>query len=32
MGLQDQRNGVYRARLVAKGFSQIQGEDFTENF
>ena len=26
------RNGVYRARLVAKGFSQIPGEDFTENF
>ena len=25
------RNGVYRARLVAKGFSQIPGEDFTEN-
>ena len=26
------RNGVYRARLVPKGFSQIPGEDFTENF
>ena len=26
------RNGVYRARLVAKGFSQIPGEDITENF
>ena len=26
------RNGVYRARLGAKGFSQIPGEDFTENF
>ena len=26
------RNGVYRARLVAKGFSQIPGEDFAENF
>ena len=26
------RNGVYRARLVAKGFSQIPGEAFTENF
>ena len=26
------RNGVSQARLVAKGFSQIPGEDFTENF
>ena len=26
------RNGVYRARLVAKGSSQVPGEDFTENF
>ena len=26
------RNGVYRARLVAKGLSQIPGEDFTEHF
>ena len=26
------RNGVYRARLVAKGFSQIPGEDFTKHF
>ena len=26
------RNGVYRARLVAKGFSRISGEDFTEDF
>ena len=25
------RNGVYRARLVSKGFSQIPGEDFTGN-
>ena len=25
------RNGVYRARLVAKGFSQIPGANFTEN-
>ena len=26
------RNGVYRARLVAKGLRQIPGEDFTEHF
>ena len=26
------RNGVYHARLVAKGFSQIPGLDFTDNF
>ena len=26
------RNGFYRARLVAKGFSKIPGEDFTEHF
>ena len=26
------RDGVYRARLVAKGFSSIPGEDFRENF
>ena len=26
------RNGVYRARFVAKGFSQIPGKDFTEDF
>ena len=25
------RNGVYHARLVAKGFSQIPGMDFTDN-
>ena len=25
-------NGVYQARLVAKGFSQIPGLDFTDNF
>ena len=26
------RNGVYCARLVAKGFSQIPGDDFTDNY
>ena len=26
------RNGVYRARFVAKGFSQIPGVDFTDNY
>ena len=26
------RNGVYHTRLVAKGFSQIPGVDFTDNF
>ena len=26
------RNGVYHARLVAKGFSQIRGMDFTDNY
>ena len=25
-------NGVYHARLVAKGFSQIHGVDFTDNY
>ena len=26
------RNGVYRARLVDKGFSQIRGDNLKENF
>ena len=26
------RNGVYQARLVAKGFSQIPGVEFTNNY
>ena len=26
------RNGMYHARLVAKGFSQIPGMDFTDNY
>ena len=26
------RNGVYHARLVAKGFGQIPGMDFTDNY
>ena len=26
------RNGLYHARLVAKGFSQIPGVDFTDNY
>ena len=26
------RNGVYHARLMAKGFSQIPGVDFTDNY
>ena len=26
------RNGVYHARLVAKGFSQITGVDYTDKY
>ncbi len=26
------RNGIFRARLVACGYSQIPGIDFTENY
>ena len=26
------RNGIYRSRLVAMGFSQIPGVDFTDSF
>ena len=32
MGIKVKRNGVYHARLVAKGFSQIPGMDYTDNY
>ena len=32
MGLQDQVNGVYWAHLVACGYSQVPGIDFSENY
>jgi Reverse transcriptase (RNA-dependent DNA polymerase) len=28
----EKRNGVYRARLVALGYSQVAGVDFTDHF
>ena len=30
--MQEKDDGRYRARCVAKGFSQIPGKDFQENF
>ncbi len=32
MGIQEKRNGVYRARLVGLGYSQIAGVDHKDNF
>ena len=32
MGLRDQMKWWYRACLIARGFSQIPGLDFSENF
>ena len=32
MGIKVKRNGVYHARLVAKGFGQIPGMEFADNY
>ena len=32
MGVEGKRNDVYHARLVAKGFSQVPGVEFTDNY